>query len=238
MKNDVYTVRRFIKNGVDVNRTDNMGRTPLHWASHLKEEQIVEELIKAKAKVNLKDKSADTPLTLVHNSGRYDRSIIVDLVNAGADYNYNRRGDWSLVHDALVDHESDKVLQALLSHGLDPNGRETDNSAPAKPQKGNPYICVAASFGTVANVNDLLQHGANPNVKDLASEPAVFRAVGSGLGMLQTFVEHGANVNSKDPKGETLLAYAVAESKGPNAYLRPHLAEQIQYLRAHKARMH
>ena len=50
------------KLGFDVNTTDNLGNSPLHWAVYSENKQCIEYLIKKGAKVNCEDKSGLTPM--------------------------------------------------------------------------------------------------------------------------------------------------------------------------------
>jgi ankyrin repeat protein len=61
-KGDIEAVKLHLDNGVDVNAKDNIGWTPLHFATVLDHKEIVELLIATGADVNAKNKEGRTPL--------------------------------------------------------------------------------------------------------------------------------------------------------------------------------
>jgi ankyrin repeat protein len=232
--NDLAMVQEVIDKHTDLNAEDGEGKTALHWAAELNEEDIVRVLLKAHANPNIKDKLGDTPLTLAY-SGKYSRPIVLTLLDAGADLHYTKAGDWSLAHVAICDIVNADVLKKMLEKGLDARGSDVDNSDPNHPTKGNPYIFDAASNGSPATVRALLEHGANPNAKSLANTYPVFVAASKGVAMLKVLVEYGVDVNKKDPQGHTLLAFLEAEIKGADAFVYPNGKAEIGYLKAHGA---
>jgi len=68
-----------------INRFDEMGKTPLHYAVQCGHLLIVDQLIKAGANVNAHDErvAGNTPLS--ENSGKCSYEIAKRLVDAGAD---------------------------------------------------------------------------------------------------------------------------------------------------------
>jgi ankyrin repeat protein len=69
---------------IDLNITDEFGFTPLHWACFHgdKFEAVVEKLLKAGAKVNVKSKNGTTPLIFACMLGRKD--IALKLIDKGS----------------------------------------------------------------------------------------------------------------------------------------------------------
>jgi len=55
-------VKQHLASGADVNATDRIGRTPLHFASSVGDKKFVEFLITKGADLNAKDQNGRTPL--------------------------------------------------------------------------------------------------------------------------------------------------------------------------------
>ena len=70
-------VKQHLASGADVNATDRIGRTPLHFASSVGDKKFVEFLITKGADLNAKDQNGRTPLdrTIFHK-----HSKIADLL--------------------------------------------------------------------------------------------------------------------------------------------------------------
>ena len=81
---DLERVRQLIQDGQDVNRGDS-GWTPLMWAAAYDHDQIVQELIRAGADVNVKDNYKRTALHKA--SWRGHSNVIKTLALAGANLN-------------------------------------------------------------------------------------------------------------------------------------------------------
>src|SRR6185312_13435066 len=99
--------------------------------------------------------------------------------------------------DALRQGDAAKVKAAVIS-GADANSRDGD---------GNTLLMQAAVYGTVADLDFLLAHGANVNVANEAGHTAVMRAM-PDLAKIKLLVEHGANVNAATVDGTTPLILA------------------------------
>ena len=71
------------------NKTDNYGRTPLHWAAREGHTETAKALLEAGADVNKADKNGSTPLHEAADIGLME--IAGALIEAGA--NYTRKDD-------------------------------------------------------------------------------------------------------------------------------------------------
>ena len=92
-KGDLFTVRRLIKEGHNVNTRDEDGNTPLIQAAWRGHDQVVEELIREGAHVNIKDNGRRNALywaSLLDHS-----SIVQTLCAAGADTNVQDHYGWT-----------------------------------------------------------------------------------------------------------------------------------------------
>lgn len=80
---DLEAVEDFVAVGKDVNETDDLGRTPLHFAVAYDHTEIVQELLANKADVNKIDTKNNTPLHYSAGYGRLDSMTL--MLDAGAD---------------------------------------------------------------------------------------------------------------------------------------------------------
>mmetsp|Transcript_34472 Transcript_34472/g.47762 ORF Transcript_34472/g.47762 Transcript_34472/m.47762 type:complete len:236 (+) Transcript_34472:324-1031(+) len=80
---DLEAVEDFLAVGKDVNETDEVGRTPLHFAAAIDHVEITCELLKAGASVDNVDQKNNTPLHYAAGYGRLD--CVQILLDAGAD---------------------------------------------------------------------------------------------------------------------------------------------------------
>ena len=85
VEGDLERVRQLIRYGLDVNRGNRYGVTPLMWAAFCGQDQVVYELIRAGADVNGKGKDKQTALHCASWCGHY--SIVKTLTEAGANPN-------------------------------------------------------------------------------------------------------------------------------------------------------
>jgi len=63
-KGNLNDVKLAVKIGANINKTDEMGNTPLHWAAFKGHLDIVKFLVENGADINKKNKKGDTPLSL------------------------------------------------------------------------------------------------------------------------------------------------------------------------------
>ncbi|KYN45490.1 Ankyrin repeat and death domain-containing protein 1B [Atta colombica] len=56
IKNEADTVRKVLKETVDVDSRNNYGRAPIHWAASRGNTEIIEMLIQAKCDIEARDK--------------------------------------------------------------------------------------------------------------------------------------------------------------------------------------
>jgi len=82
-KGDLATVRKLLDKGVDVNWKDELGFTPLSWASGYGHVQIVKLLLDRGAQINMQDNNGWTALMDASDYGRVDCARL--LLERGAD---------------------------------------------------------------------------------------------------------------------------------------------------------
>lgn len=219
-----------IQTGVDVNRAQPDGTTPLIWAASRGDEEIAEALIAKKADVNAANEFGATPLT---EAGRRGNSRLVKmLLDAGAKVDSaNPDGETALM--AAIGTGEVATVKILIDAGANVNTIE-------KFHNQTPLMYAAASNRNAAQmVKLLLAKGADVKPRALysdwpsqvTSEPrAQYRSVGGLTALLyaarsgcyecvQDMIAAGADVNMPTPEGITPLMIALDNSHNDVAKL-------------------
>lgn len=70
MSGNLKAIEALINNGVDINMTNNLGQTALHYALNLDSIDVPKFLISKGADLNAKDKKGITPLDVAVKKGK------------------------------------------------------------------------------------------------------------------------------------------------------------------------
>jgi hypothetical protein len=118
---------------------------------------------------------------------------------------YRNVPPWTTPLVSAVGHGDLEAVKALVAQGVDVNEKP-------KGMAGWTPLMTAINNGQRTNVVDyLLEHGADPNVKDFRGMTALMYATLLGddyTNFVQRLIAAGADVNAKDNEGSTPLQYA------------------------------
>jgi hypothetical protein len=166
------------------NVKNEIGQTPLHYASYGDGRKMVEMLLKAGSEKMLQDKQGDTPLHLAAYAGSIE--AVKALLESGATPGVrNKRGETPL-HFAVLAKEA---VKALLESGANLGDKTEYGQTPLhyavqsmkvdvievlinskavhdRDNRGRTPLYVAARGGNAIVIDLLLRHGANLAVKD------------------------------------------------------------------------
>jgi len=150
---------------VDANvRDPHTDSTALEHAVRNGNREMVQLLLWAKADVNARDRSGQTPLMMLNDDVTTD--MVWDLLNAGAKVNLrDTDGDTALSEIATVNNT--EVLKTLLDAGAKVN---------AVNNQGQSALMKAAAEGLVNNIRVLVQAGADINQQDKSGKTALIYA--------------------------------------------------------------
>ncbi|XP_047311404.1 potassium channel SKOR-like [Impatiens glandulifera] len=149
---DLYRLKNLIRAGADPNRTDYVGRLPLHVASSKGYEDIAQFLIHEGVEINVTDNFGNSPLLEAIRNGHDQVTSL--LVKAGASLVIEDAGNCLCM--AVVRRDS-HFLKRVLAYGINPNSKNYDMRTP---------LHVAASEGLCSISCLLLEAGASIAAKD------------------------------------------------------------------------
>ncbi|MFW6277403.1 MAG: ankyrin repeat domain-containing protein [Prolixibacteraceae bacterium] len=181
-------IEDLIKAGVGLETKDANGRTPLHWASMQGyllysgvpsvKANAAELLIENGADIQATDKNGDTPLHLATKMGYPE--IVLALVKAGAKSDLkNHTGE---TPKTIAGNAKDETLLYIFDNAGLPGAADVsvDLRKNSKEYKWGPELVKAAWRGDVAEVQRLLEIGADLEYRDMDGFNALERARDSG----------------------------------------------------------
>ncbi|MCX5922566.1 MAG: ankyrin repeat domain-containing protein [Candidatus Dependentiae bacterium] len=132
---DAYRVKKLIEEGVDVNKADKAGWTPLMFASYGGHDKVVAQLLREGANFSKANNNGKTTFLMPADTGNVnvvtkflaiaaevgDVDMVGKLIAAGADVNSDDNFDDRTPLLIAADKGHDKVVAQLLAAGADVN---------------------------------------------------------------------------------------------------------------------
>ena len=147
-----------IKRGMDVNTVDREGNTLLFQAVRRDIPELVDYLIRHRARLNVRNRNGETAVSIAAFKGNL--SYVKLLVDAGADVNLY---GWSpLIYAAYNGHA--QIVDCLLKRGA---------RIDATTENGSSALFFAARFGHIEVVELLLKNKADPMIANENGDTAV-----------------------------------------------------------------
>ena len=136
----IDAVKRLLDRGVDVDKRNDLLRTPLHLASVAGKLKIAKTLINHGADVNRRDIDGWTPLHMAARFGHVDVARL--LLDNGAHVNAMQRNYQTPLHIASANGYLPVVL-LLLDRGANVRGRNAYGRIPSQEASGRGYRKIA-----------------------------------------------------------------------------------------------
>lgn len=193
------TAIKLLEHGVKIDEMNQKGNTAVMLAVRFGFDDLALELIERKANINIKNGDGQTALALSVANDR--RDLTLKLIEKGAEIK-GSHAIHAAVQSGLID-QGEVILQ-LLSKGADIDEKDTNND-------GRTALMAAVLYSYTELVSLLLDHGANPNVKDDFGETALLTVCDNGeTAIALKLIENGANLNDANALGQTPLSKAVS----------------------------
>jgi hypothetical protein len=132
-------IKFLLKAGIDINTTDNDGKTPLYSASENGHKNIVQLLVDAGADVNKVDKYSYTPLLAASESGHKDTVKL--LLQAGVDINKAGVAGNTPLHVAARKGYKD-IVELLIKAGANATIPDNNGNTPLSLASRNYQMSV------------------------------------------------------------------------------------------------
>jgi len=202
------TTRAILDKINDINTKDDIGFTPIQsiirYSTNV---EILLELIKRGADINIKDPSGSTLLHLALTT-----EIAIALINHGADINATDEFGYTPLHLAARKNNNE-LVKFLVDNGANLNTTNNLGMTPLHEVASiiNPFVSWNEKTLTIIT---LLNYGANINAKDNKGfTPLHFAISTKQLDIVRILIENGADINAKSESGITPLHCAVMDDQ-------------------------
>ena len=184
----------------DANAAEPDGTTPLHWAAHHGNLDLVTRLIRAGARVNTGNRYGIAPIWLAAVNGH--EAVVEALLRAGADPHTTRGNSGETVLMVAARSGNPGVLQRLLAYGADPNARDE--------VRGQTALMWASAEGHPAAARVLVEAGAELEVRSSTGMTPLMFAIRAGdIEGVMGLLDDGANLLATAPDGTTSIGLAI-----------------------------
>ncbi|XP_017331350.1 kinase D-interacting substrate of 220 kDa B isoform X3 [Ictalurus punctatus] len=195
---NLSALRAYLDKHRDVDSRSDNGQTPLMLAAEQGSVEIVQELIRRGANVELDDVDCWTALISASKEGHVE--VVKELLANNANLEHRDMGGWTALMWGAYKGRVE-VVRLLLEKGANPNITGQYSVYP---------IIWAAGRGHAEIVRLLLQHGAKVNCSDKYGTTALIWAARKGhYDCVMHLLENGANVDQEGANSMTALIVAV-----------------------------
>jgi len=204
MRGGYALIGKLPSSGVEIDRTDNSGRTPLFVAVSKGRWDNVEYLAKKGANVEAADPSGSTIIMLAAEKGSYP--TVSSLIDLGANINKKDNSGTTLAHILVKSSNRYAVnaLKKLLQKGGTVNEKDNNGRSPGG-------LAIDAGNGTSFKL--LLEGGMDLNIMEFNRLPIVMYGYQKRGSTVATWIaDKGADLNKPDNLGNTILHNAAEKN--------------------------
>lgn len=209
-RNTGKTITAFSGYGININKTDNTGKTPLMTAVSEKRWENVKPLVDAGASFRFTDLTGKTLLVMAMESK--NTSLALYLIEKGIDIKQKNTSGRTALHTAISfrGKDWDKIVTLIIQKGGVVNEGDNSGVTPAG---------IAIDSGNTSGFKILLDNGLDINLRERGTDPLVLYAYKKNQRLIFTELsKRGADIKLKDGNGDTIL-HLVAE-KGDTAFYK------------------
>ena len=227
-KGDLNGVKTWIERGADVNRKDEFGFSPLHWAVAVNSRDVTDYLLDKGANPNVKDDKYGIPPLMTAR----DAYLSERLISKGAEVRFKDPSGRTALHIASALGAKDSV-ELLIQRGAEINARDKRGATPlfnatingngdivkflinkgadinTPTQLGKTPLAIADREGMTEIAKILRRHGAKETLHGAA-------ASGHKEGV-ERLIAQGADLNAKDQNGHTPLHLTIMNREAGQA---------------------
>ena len=178
---------------------DAMGKTPLHWAARLRNDEAIDMLIEAGADIDAVGHDGTTPLYDALRGSHVSRTTCIRMIQAGSDVNHITPYGKSPLTTAVGLSSCVPVIDILLDAGA--NVHHVCN--------GLHLLQIAAKNSTRFVCEELLYAGVDIDAQTPIGQTAVMTAVRhNNHSVLELLIYHGAQLDTLTFAGFCIVEYA------------------------------
>ena len=230
---DLQEARNLLETGADVNATDGITLTALHYAAGMGHKELVELIMGKGGDINARTDEGVTPLYL---AAKFDRAAVAKvLVDQGAEVDVKALSGWTPLVMAAINGNLE-IAALLLDRGAGINSRDTKDRQPLIHAVKGLYLgWILKSSSPLAVelrkrlrreeeeqirhargqwrevVMLLIGRGSDVNTAAADEAPLELAATMGDRGLVDALIDKGADVNGARNSYETPLHAAIAE---------------------------
>lgn len=200
LKNSGKTITAFSNYGININKTESGGLTPLMTAVKNKRWENVPALIDAGANFRFTDSTEKTLLVMAIETK--NSPLALYLISKGIDVKKKDTSGKTSLHYAasLKGKEWDKIIALIIQNGGNANEGDSAGITPAG---------ISVDTGNSSGFITLLDNGLNINLMERGTDPIVLYAYKKNAKLIFTeLVKRGADISQKDGEGNSMLHLA------------------------------
>ena len=194
-------VQTFLKKGgIDINKRDESGNTPLIYACMKNSREIVKMLLENGADAALENQRSRAPIHFAAEIGNYE--IVSMLVGAGADVNCADRDGVTPLMLMAQNGKTDAALKFIENH--------KDVDIQLKDHNNN----TAEDYASHAGLRELVKALSQDEHTDAYGNTTLHHACRNGQAeVVKVLIEKGADVNKLNDNGDSPLILAVQQGE-------------------------